>query len=201
MQGHINVNCIYLIFVLITVIKVLSICVVPSSQFTRQYPCQMQHSFFHVFCAAILSQIFFCSVTWSLPLFIFTRALFMQNNCWNRGSVSFSLCSLKCAVIMFHSCVRIFVTIISCDSQVLSYFILFLEIHLSYIVTCVSVSINFLFLEFKLLALRVKMCCCGVCFRFVNFWGGRLKVRQDSLTLLHAVKRCMLSSVICQWLQ
>ena len=38
-------------------------------------------------------------------------------------------------------------------------------------------SINVLFLEFKLLALSVRMCCCGVYCRFGIFFVGRLKLR------------------------
>ena len=70
---------------------------------------------------------------------------------------------------MFRSCVRIFVIIASCGSWLLPYFILFLEVHISYIIICAIVSINSLFLEFKLLARSVKMCCSDVCFHFVKF--------------------------------
>ena len=68
---------------------------------------------------------------------------------------------LQCVVLMFHNCVKIFI-MVSCDSWVLLYFKLILEVHILYIIICVSVSTNFLFLELKLVTLSVKMCCCGV---------------------------------------
>ena len=53
--------------------------------------------------------------------------------------------------------------IVFCVSWVLSYFRLFLACHISYIIICVSVSTNFLFLGFRLFELNVSICACGVC--------------------------------------
>ena len=63
---------------------------------------------------------------------------------------------------MFGNSVRIFIIMFSCGSWVFLYFKLFLYVRISYMIICVSMSINFVFLEFKLLALSVRMCCCCV---------------------------------------
>ena len=67
-------------------------------------------------------------------------------------------------------CEFILLMIVFCESCTLSYFRLFLDCQISYIIICVSVSINFLHLELMLFELSVKMCSCGVSCCLVSFW-------------------------------
>ena len=123
--------------------------------------------YFFVFAMLVVS-LFYGNSIWSFPLSIFAMALFMQNNCWNRVNVSFSLCSLWCAVSMF--CICIFVIMVSCGSWVLSYFKLFLDVHISYMIivlvwllVCYFWSLSYLRLVWEcavVVCIVVLLVCC-----------------------------------------
>ena len=164
-----------------------------------------------VFVMLVVS-LFYGNSIWSFRLSIFAMALFMQNNCWNGVNVSFSLCSLQCAVSMFCNCIRIFVIMVSCGSWVLSYFKLFLDVH----ILCMVILLVWLLVYFwSLSCLRlvwesvvvvcivVVLVCCRrvggleVCPYFFLFYCIRWSVGFYSIVAYLVSHFCIAGELLC----
>ena len=108
---------------------------------------------------------------------------------------------------MFCNCIRIFVIMVSCGSWVLSYFKLFLDVHISYMVF-VHISSMIIVLVWLLVCYFWSSSClrlvwgCVVVVCIVVLLVCCKKVGSKSIfffILLYSVKRCMSSSTLWQW--